>query len=270
MTMSTADTTDTTTEGPAADDGRADDLAGTVAIVTGASRGFGRAIAAALLGAGARVIGVARDRAALAEAAGELGGRFEPYAADAADLALPGRLIDAYRPQLIVLNAGVSPLPRPLQQLSWETFSEAWDTDVRQAFAWNREALLAPLEPGSTVISVSSRAALGGSPISGGYAGAKATVRFVAGYAADESQRAGLGVRFLSLLPDLTGRTGLGAAAVAGYARRLGVEVEEFLRRRGPELAPEQVGRAVLDLARGKGENGTAHSVTAQAFEQLG
>jgi NAD(P)-dependent dehydrogenase (short-subunit alcohol dehydrogenase family) len=243
------------------------DLTGTVAVVTGASRGFGRAIAAALLGAGAQVLGVARDREALAETSAALGEGFEPYVADVADLGLPGRIIDAYRPGLIVLNAGARPLPRALHQLTWETFSSSWNTDVRQAFAWNREALLAPLDPGSTVISVSSRASLAGSPLSGGYAGAKATVRFVARYAADESERAGLGIRFLSLLPGLTRATGLGAAAVAAYARREGVGVEDYLS--GPELAPEQIGRAVLDLARGKGENGTAHSVTAQAFELL-
>ncbi len=248
-----------------------DELAGTVAIVTGASRGFGRAVAAALVGTGARVVGIGRDRAALAEAADELGDRFEPYPADATDFGLPARVIDAYRPRLIVLNAGARPLPRPLQQLTWESFAEPWETDVRQAFAWNREALLAPLAPGSTVISVSSRASLAGSPLSGGYAGAKATVRFVAAYAADESSRAGLGVRFFSLLPDLTGATGLGAAAIDAYARRLGIGVEEFLRRRGPEqLKPEQVGHAVLDLARGKGENGGAYSLTAEAFELLG
>jgi NAD(P)-dependent dehydrogenase (short-subunit alcohol dehydrogenase family) len=248
-----------------------EELSGAVAIVTGASRGFGRAIAAALVGAGARVVGVARDGAALAETAGALGAGFEPCPADATDFALPGRLFDAYRPRLVVLNAGARPLPRSLHQLTWESFSEPWETDVRQAFAWNREALLSPLEPGSTVISVSSRAALGGSALSGGYAGAKAAVRFVAGYAAEESARAALGIRFLSLLPDLAPATGLGAAAVEAYARRLGIEVEEFLRRRGPgQLTPEQVGAAVLDLARGKGENGGAYSLTAQAFDQLG
>jgi NAD(P)-dependent dehydrogenase (short-subunit alcohol dehydrogenase family) len=248
-----------------------DELSGTTAIVTGASRGFGRAIAASLVGAGAHVVGVARDRAALELVAASLGSLFEPCAADATDSALPGRLIDAHRPRLVVLNAGARPLSRPVQHLTWETFSAAWDTDVRQAFVWTREALLAPLAPGSTVVSVSSRAAIGGSPLSGGYAGAKATVRFVAGYAADESTRAGLGIRFVSLLPDLTGATGLGAAAVDAYARRMGIEVEEFLRRRGPEqLSPTQVGAAVLDLARGKGENGGAFSLTAQAFEQLG
>ena len=40
------------------------ELAGVTALVTGASRGFGRGVATALSGAGARVVGVARDRAA--------------------------------------------------------------------------------------------------------------------------------------------------------------------------------------------------------------
>lgn len=54
-------------------------------------------------------------------------------------------------------------------------------------FEWVREALLAPLAPGSTVITMSSGAALAGSPLSGGYAGAKAAIRFPTSYAAAES-----------------------------------------------------------------------------------
>ena len=46
------------------------------AIVTGASRGFGRAIAAALTAAGTTVVGVARDESALELAGKELGERF--------------------------------------------------------------------------------------------------------------------------------------------------------------------------------------------------
>ncbi len=67
-----------------------------------------------------------------------------------------------------------------------------------------REALLLPLEPGSAVIAFSSGAAVNGSPISGGYAGAKATMRFIASYAASESGRNALGIRFTSVLPQLT------------------------------------------------------------------
>lgn len=96
---------------------------------------------------------------------------------------------------------------------------------------------------------MSSGAALAGSPLSGGYAGAKATVRFLAGYAALESQRAGLGIGFTAVLPRLTPATGLGAAAVAAYAERQGVDVDTFLQAAGPALTAEQVGKSVLEIA---------------------
>ena len=128
----------------------------------------------------------------------------------------PGSLIERYRPDTLVLNAGAAPLGRPLHQHTWETFSRNWDVDVRHAFHWIREALLLPLAPGSTVITMSSGAAVAGSPLSGGYAGAKATIRFITSYAADESERAGLGIRFISILPRLTPATDLGSVAVAG------------------------------------------------------
>ena len=90
---------------------------------------------------------------------------------------------------------------------------------MRHAFHWIREALLLPLDPGSTVVVMSSGAAVAGSPLSGGYAGSKATIRFLTGYAQEESQRAGLGIRFFSVLPKLTPATDLGSPAVAAYAR---------------------------------------------------
>jgi len=219
-----------------------------VAIVTGASRGFGRGIAAALTKAGARVTGVARDGGQLAEVRAELGESFTPVTGDAADPALAGQLIDAYRPDLLVLNAGATPLLRPIQRHTWETFGRTWDVDVRHAFGWVREALLAPLAPGSTVITMSSGAALAGSPLSGGYAGAKAAIRFVSAYAADESQRAGLGIRFVSVLPQLTPATELGAAAVAAYAQRAGQDLASYTENMGPALTPEQVGKAIIGL----------------------
>ena len=194
-------------------------LEGATALVTGASRGFGRAIAAALCAAGATVIGVARDRTALVHVRAELGEAFTPVAADVTDPTVAGQLIDHYAPQILVLNAGASPLNRPLQHHTWETFSRNWDVDVAQAFHWTREALLRPLDPGSVVIAMSSGAAVMGSPTSGGYAGANATVRFISAYAAEESARAALDIRFVSVLPKLT-PTGVGAAGVTAYAER--------------------------------------------------
>jgi NAD(P)-dependent dehydrogenase (short-subunit alcohol dehydrogenase family) len=238
-------------------------LAGTTAIVTGASRGFGRGIATALAEAGAHVVGVARDPAALAEVRERLGPAFTPVAADAADPVLAGQLIDAYQPGMLVLNAGAFPLPRPVQRHTWQTFSRNWEVDVQHAFHWVREALLRPLEPGSTVIAVSSGAALRGSPLSGGYAGAKATIRFLASYAADESRRDGLGIRFTAVLPDLTPETGLGHAAVAAYADRAGMDVAAFTAGRGPAFTPAAAGQEIARLLADPGQDKDAYLLSA-------
>ena len=242
-------------------------LAGSTAVVTGASRGFGLAVAAELVRQGARVAGVARDGTRLAAAAAELGAGFTPVAADAADPVVAGQLIDTYQPGLIILAAGVPPLSRPLHQHSWQSFSRVWDVDVQQVFHWTREALLRPLAPGSSVIAFSSGAALFGSPLSGGYAGAKATIRFMTQYAAEESDRAGLGIRFVSVLPQLTPETELGAAGVAAYAARAGLDIPEFLASRGPSLTPEQTGKAVLDLATRTGHG--AYLLAAAGLKEL-
>ena len=240
-----------------------DGITGTTAIVTGASRGFGRAITTALAAAGAQVVGVARSQAQLEELHASIGGAFTPVAADAADPVTAGQLIDRHRPRVLVLNAGAPPLSRPVHLHTWESFSRNWEVDVRQAFGWIREALLTPLPPGSTVITLSSGAALRGSPLSGGYAGAKATVRFITAYAAAESERAGLGIRFVSVLPQLTPVTSLGSAAVAAYAARQGVDADTYLRSAGPALTAEQVGNAVTSLAEGSAGGHEAYLLTA-------
>jgi NAD(P)-dependent dehydrogenase (short-subunit alcohol dehydrogenase family) len=224
-------------------------LTATNALVTGASRGLGRGIATALHQAGAHVIGVARDASSLDDLQAELGDRFTPVAADATDPTTVGQLMDAYRPRILALVAGARPLSRPLHQHTWETFSANWEVDVKQTFHWIREALMRPLEPGSVVIAMSSGAAVRGSALSGGYAGAKATIRFTAGYAQDESDRVGLGIRFLSVLPQLTPATELGATAVAAYAARAGLDVATYLSQLGPTLTPETAGKAFVELA---------------------
>jgi NAD(P)-dependent dehydrogenase (short-subunit alcohol dehydrogenase family) len=244
-------------------------LSGTTAIVTGASRGFGRGVAAALIQAGAHVVGVARDAGALDDVREQLGGAFTPVAADAADPVVAGELIDAYRPRALVLNAGASPLPRPIHRHTWQTFSRNWDVDVQHAFHWTREALLAPLEPGSTVVAVSSGAALQGSPLSGGYAGAKAAIRFLTSYAADESHREDLGIRFIAVLPQLTPETGLGQAAVAAYAARDGMDAAAFQASRGPALTPAVAGQEIASLITGPGHDQGAYLLGAAGLRPL-
>jgi NAD(P)-dependent dehydrogenase (short-subunit alcohol dehydrogenase family) len=244
----------------------------TTAIVTGAGRGFGRAVAAALSATGARVIGVARTGAQLDEVAGELGDSFTPVAADAADPATAGRLMEEYRPRTLVLCAGAAPRMSSLPDQTWESFSQNWNVDVAQAFHWTRCALRLPLRPGSSVIAMSSGAAVNGSPLSGGYAGAKATVRFITSYAAIESQRAGLGIRFVSVLPRLTPATDLGAKAVAAYAERQGVDVETFVQSMGsmgPVLNTGQVGKSILQIATGDPQDAGAYLLASSGLSAL-
>lgn len=226
----------------------ATDLSGTTAIVTGASRGLGRGVAAELIARGARVVGVARNRRPLDEAAEDLGAAFVPVVGDAADPQLAAQLVTDHRPSTIVLNAGATPLAAPLSRQSWEDFSVNWESDVRQAFNFARRALTEPLAAGSTVISFSSGAALAGSPLSGGYAGAKATIRFISGYADAEAKRRSLGIRFVSVLPQITPEGGVGAPFVAAYADYNGLSEDQFLAGVGPVLRPDQVGKAVADL----------------------
>ncbi|WLQ45109.1 SDR family NAD(P)-dependent oxidoreductase [Streptomyces laculatispora] len=225
------------------------DLSGKTTIVVGASRGLGHGIATAFAEAGAPVVAVSRTAATFAEPANGAGS-IVPELADAGDPTVAGSLLDRYRPEVVVLVAGASPHMRPLQHQTWETFSVNWQTDVRIAFHWLREALLTPLRPGSRVIVVSSGAAMAGSPLSGGYAGAKATQRFITGYAQDEAKRAGLDITFSAVLPRITPLTELGRSAARAYAARDGQSEEEYLRQMGPLLTPEIAGSAMVELVR--------------------
>ena len=220
-------------------------IAGQRAVVVGASRGFGRGIAEALVDAGAEVHAVARGDAS--ELVHATGGRARPIAADATDPEVAERVLRDVAPTIVVLNAGATPTPAPLSQHTWASFSTNWDTDVKLTFHWIRAVLERPLARGSVIVAMSSGAALRGSPLSGGYAGAKATIRFLVDYANGDAARAELGIRFVALLPAITPEGGVGRPFVDAYARRQGRTVEAFLG--GPALTPATIGRAVVQIA---------------------
>jgi NAD(P)-dependent dehydrogenase (short-subunit alcohol dehydrogenase family) len=213
---------------------------------------------------------VARTKAGLDELSGDGRGPIEPEVADATDPTVSATLLALHDPRVLVLVAGASPTIRPLQDQTWETFSVNWYVDVRIAFQWLRQALVKPLAPGSRVVVISSGAALQGSPLSGGYAGAKSTQRFITAYAQDEANRGGLGITFTAVLPRITPLTDLGRPAVRAYAARNGQTEEEYLRRFGPPLTPEAVGAAVVELVLGDpGEIAPAYLVAGAGLQEL-
>jgi NAD(P)-dependent dehydrogenase (short-subunit alcohol dehydrogenase family) len=223
------------------------DLSGRTTVVVGASRGLGRGIARAFAEAGAAVVAVARTGPALAELA-TTSPNIRTEVADAAEETVAWSLLDHYQPQVLILVAGANPVMRPLQHQTWETFSVNWHADVKIAFTWLREALLQPLPPGSRVVVVSSGAAINGSPASGGYAGSKATQRFIAGYAQEESHRAGLDITVTAVMPRMTPFGDVGRQGVRAYAARGGQTEEAYLQQLGELLTPQMAGSAVVDL----------------------
>jgi len=225
------------------------DLSGRTTVVVGASRGLGRGIATAFAEAGAPVVAVARTGSALTELA-TTNPNIRTEVADAADEGVAWNLLDQYDPEVVILLAGANPVMRPLQHQTWETFSVNWHTDVKIAFTWLREALLKPLPPGSRVVVVSSGAAINGSPASGGYAGSKATQRFLAGYAHEESHRAGLDITVTAVMPRMTPFGDVGKRGVRAYAARNGQTEQEYLKQLGEPLSPEKAGSALVDLIR--------------------
>jgi 3-oxoacyl-[acyl-carrier protein] reductase len=95
-------------------------IEGRVALVLGASRGIGRAVAAALGREGARVALAARSEATLAEAAGGIAGETAVLPVDTGEeqavAALPGRVAEALGPvEILVLNTGGPPAGAALE-----------------------------------------------------------------------------------------------------------------------------------------------------------
>jgi NAD(P)-dependent dehydrogenase (short-subunit alcohol dehydrogenase family) len=245
-------------------------LNGKIAIVTGGSRGLGQAIVRALAAEGAAVWALARDAGRLDQLKREVDG-VHTLVADVTDPQTAPETLRATRPDILVLNAGATPTMAPVHQQSWEQFARAWETDVHMTFAFGKQALLQPLAPGSVVVIVSSGAAIGGSPLSGGYAGAKRTQWFLAQYLQHESDSLKLGIRFVALLPmQIIGATELGHNAASRYAAQQGISEQAFLERFGPPLTPEGVGRGVVALLTDQAySKGIAFGISGQGLASL-
>ena len=130
---------------------------------------------------------------------------------------------------------------------------------------------MAPLSPGSQVVTISSGAAIGGSFMSGGYAGAKRMQWFLSEYLQKESEALRLDIRFTAFLPkQIIGTTELGHQASTGYATRQGITKEKFLERFGTPLTPDVVGSGVVSLLLDEAyKEGIGFAITGDGIEKL-
>ena len=222
-------------------------LKGQKAVVTGGNRGLGLAMVESLVARGVNVTVVGRDRERLKDVSSRLG--VNVTQGDVSDEALARSVIEEVKPTLLLLNAGATPGLGPLHEQTWEGFSRSWNNDVKAGFHWLQHALRLPLARGSRVLLSSSGAAVNGSPLSGGYAGAKRMLWLMAQYAAGISKELALGITVQALVPQqMIGETEHGRSAAEAYAKKKGVSVSEFLAGFGAPLSPKQVGEHVATL----------------------
>jgi NAD(P)-dependent dehydrogenase (short-subunit alcohol dehydrogenase family) len=218
-------------------------------VVTGGSRGLGLGLVEALVDHGARITVVARQSDALEAVRTRLG--VSTIAADVRDEAAAHRILADVRPDILALNAGAKPPMGRLDQISWADFTAPWEHDVKAGLHWLQAALNLPLKPGSRVLVVSSGAAVNGSPMSGGYGGAKRMLWFMARYANRVSAQRELGICFQTILPrQMILGTGIGDTAAGAYAQAMDIEPEAFVARFGAPMPPRVFGEnvvAVLD-----------------------
>lgn len=160
-------------------------LEGRVALVTGASSGFGRHFADVLSAAGAGVVLAARRLELVEAAAAEIsaaGGQAVAVAMDVTDPESIGLALDSAREQLgvatvVVNNAGIT-IPRPLLELSDADWNDVIETNLG-GVAWVTRAAarrMVDAGVGGSIINIASILALRVQPLLSNYAAAKAGV----------------------------------------------------------------------------------------------
>ncbi|MGO9584694.1 MAG: SDR family oxidoreductase [Limisphaerales bacterium] len=247
---------------------------GIQAVVTGGTSGIGRATVEALVANGALVRVMSRSADKLEKLKREVKGAIEILQGDVTDSAAVARSLEGITPDLLVLSAGQQPVRGSVAEHTWESFSTNWNNDVKSTFLFGQEVIRRPMRAGSTVVILSSGAALapGGGPLSGGYSGAKWTQKLLAVYLQGISDQRKLGIRFVALVPmqPIVG-TEIADKSSKMYAEKAGITPEKFMEKFGKPLTPRMVADGILTLSRGEGPAGPAIAISGnKGLEAMG
>jgi len=158
-------------------------LAGGTAVVTGASRGIGRAIALRLAEAGADVALLARDHVALRKVASEIqqaGGRAQAIVCDVTDSAAVTGVAELVRrtlaPVRILVNNAGGVLRKPTAMIQDAEWRAVMAVNIDGTFYTTRAFLADLTKQGGRIINIASRAGREGTPLLAGYCAAKHAV----------------------------------------------------------------------------------------------
>ncbi|MET0804197.1 MAG: SDR family oxidoreductase [Acidimicrobiales bacterium] len=222
------------------------DLEGRVALVTGASKGIGRSIAATLAASGAKVMLSSRKQDALDEAAAGMDGEVAAFAANAGDPdeaeACVAATVERFgRVDVLVNNAATNPYMGPAIDIDLARYDKTFQVNLRGPLVWTQLAHRASMaEHGGSVINIASVGGLSVEPSIGIYNTTKAGIIYLTRTLAAEL---GPKVRVNAIAPGLV---------KTDFARALWEAHEEALARRLPTKRlgePEDVAGAALFLA---------------------
>ena len=227
------------------------ELTGKVAVVTGASKGIGAAIAQTFGKAGAAVaVNYASSKADADRVVGEIvkaGGKAVAIQADVAKRGDVERLFEETKaklgkPNILVNNAGVYRFA-PLESVTEQDFHSHFDTNVLGAMLAIQEAVKAFDGAGGSVINLSTIASTNPSPNSLLYSASKSAIDTITRELALEL--AGKGIRVNAVAPGMTETEGFAAAGLsAESAKALG-----FSLPMGRLGKPEDIAQVALFLA---------------------
>ncbi|MEL7208962.1 MAG: SDR family oxidoreductase [Actinomycetota bacterium] len=183
------------------------DLTGRTALVTGASKGIGRATATALAEAGADVMLSSRKQDALDEAAAGIEGSTATFAANAGEPDQAEACVDATleafgRLDILVNNAATNPYMGPTIDIDLSRHDKTWQVNFRGPLVWSQLAWDRHLrDHGGTIINVASIGGLSVEPTIGIYNTTKAAlIHLTKTLAAEMGPR---GVRVNAVAPGL-------------------------------------------------------------------